>query len=62
MQEPARRPAEPETTVRPDEVLQFQLAVVANRVSQAIVRLIETGFSLHIPEWRVLANLVRRSP
>ena len=62
MQDPARRHAEEETTVRLDEFLPFQLAVVANRVSQAIARLIETEFNLHIPEWRILATLVYHSP
>lgn len=53
---------EAEAEFRLDNFLPFHLAVVANRVSQEIARLIETEFNLHIPEWRILATLVYQSP
>jgi DNA-binding MarR family transcriptional regulator len=53
---------EDDVTVRLDEFLPFQLAVVANKVSQTIARIIEEEFKLHIPEWRILATLLYHSP
>ncbi len=40
----------------------FQLAVVANRVSAAIARVIDRKFNLHIPEWRMLCALAKYQP
>jgi DNA-binding MarR family transcriptional regulator len=40
----------------------FQLGVVANRVSQAIAKIIDRKFDLHIPEWRMLVALVNHPP
>ena len=51
-----------EIQIRLDEFLPFQLAVVANRVSQTVAKLIEREFKLHIPEWRILATLLYHSP
>lgn len=48
--------------VRLDEFLPFQLAVVANKVSQTVAKIIEEEFKLHIPEWRILATLLYHSP
>lgn len=48
--------------IRLDEFLPFQLAVVANRVSQSIAKTIEREFNLHIPEWRILATLLYHAP
>lgn len=48
--------------VRLDQFLPFQLAVVANKVSQTIAKIIEQEFNLHIPEWRILATLLYHSP
>ncbi|MBO6554543.1 MAG: MarR family transcriptional regulator [Roseitalea sp.] len=65
MDAPNETLAEPEPDnedIRLDAFMPFQLAVVANRVSQAIARLIETGFNLHIPEWRILATLNYHAP
>jgi len=47
-----------EIQIRLDEFLPFQLAVVANRVSQTVAKIIELEFKLHIPEWRILATLL----
>ncbi|MEY1556698.1 MarR family winged helix-turn-helix transcriptional regulator [Yoonia sp. R2331] len=51
-----------DTQIRLDEFLPFQLAVVANQVSQKIAKIIEKDFSLHIPEWRILATLSYHAP
>jgi len=51
-----------EVQIRLDEFLPFQLAVVANRVSQKVAKIIEREFELHIPEWRILATLLYHSP
>ena len=40
----------------------FQLAVVANRVSQAIAKTIDRKFNLHIPEWRMVSALAKYQP
>lgn len=48
--------------IRLDEFLPFQLAVVANQVSQTIAKIIEKDFNLHIPEWRILATLSYHAP
>lgn len=48
--------------VRLNEFLPFQLAVVANKVSQKVAKIIEEEFKLHIPEWRILATLLYHSP
>ena len=48
--------------VRLDAFMPFHLAVVANRVSQAVAQLIDAQFNLHIPDWRILASLVYHSP
>jgi DNA-binding MarR family transcriptional regulator len=48
--------------VQLDNFLPFQLAVVANKVSQTIAKIFEEEFALHIPEWRILATLLYHSP
>lgn len=48
--------------IRLDAFMPFQLAVVANRVSQTVAKIIEQEFNLHIPEWRILATLLYHSP
>ncbi len=40
-----------------DEFIPYKLAVVGNRVGQAIGRLFEQKFNVQIPEWRVLMAL-----
>jgi len=40
----------------------FQLAVVANRVSAAIARIIEREHGLQIPEWRMMVTLANHAP
>lgn len=40
----------------------FQLGVVANRVSQAIAKIIDQKFNLHVPEWRMLVALANHAP
>lgn len=51
-----------DVAVKLDEFLPFQLAVVANKVSQTVAKIIEEEFKLHIPEWRILATLLYHSP
>ena len=55
---PEREIPDTEVQIRLDEFLPFQLAVVANRVSQTVAKIIEHEFKLHIPEWRILATLL----
>ncbi len=45
-----------------EEFAPFQLAVVANRVSQAVAKIIERKFNLHIPEWRMMTVLAKYQP
>lgn len=59
---PGSQNSDTEIQIRLDEFLPFQLAVVANRVSQTVAKLIEREFKLHIPEWRILATLLYHSP
>ncbi|MGH7075748.1 MAG: MarR family winged helix-turn-helix transcriptional regulator, partial [Stellaceae bacterium] len=40
----------------------FQLGVVANRVSQAIAKIIDQKFDLHVPEWRMRVALANPAP
>lgn len=40
-----------------DDFIPYKLAVVANRVSQAVGHLFETQYNLQIPEWRILMVL-----
>lgn len=42
---------------RLEDFIPFKLAVVANRVSQSIGHLFESGFGLQVPEWRILMAL-----
>ena len=42
-----------------DTFLPFELAVVANRVSQMIGNLISVKFDLQVPDWRILVTLDR---
>lgn len=55
---PERVEPDSDIQIRLDEFLPFQLAVVANRVSQTVAKIIEREFNLHIPEWRILATLL----
>lgn len=59
---PQRSDPDADIQIRLDEFLPFQLAVVANRVSQTVAKIIEREFNLHIPEWRILATLLYHSP
>ena len=45
-----------------EDFMPFQLAVVANRVSAAIARIIEHEFGLQIPEWRMMVTLANHAP
>ena len=45
-----------------DTFLPFELAVVANRVSQMIGNLISSKFDLQVPDWRILVTLNRYGP
>lgn len=45
-----------------DTFLPFELAVVANRVSQMIGNLISSKFDLQVPDWRILVTLDRYGP
>lgn len=45
-----------------DAFLPFELAVIANRVSQMIGNLIYTKFDLQVPDWRILVTLDRYGP
>jgi DNA-binding MarR family transcriptional regulator len=45
-----------------DSFLPFELAVVANRVSQMIGNLIQAKFDLQVPDWRILVTLDRFGP
>lgn len=40
-----------------EDFIPYQLAVIANRISQAVGRLFEDRFNLQIPEWRILMVL-----
>jgi DNA-binding MarR family transcriptional regulator len=51
-----------ETTLQLDTFLPFELAVVANRVSQMIGNLINAQFDLQVPDWRILVTLDRYGP
>lgn len=45
-----------------NEFLPFELAVIANRVSQMIGNLISSQFDLQVPDWRILVTLDRYGP
>lgn len=45
-----------------DAFLPFELAVIANRVSQMIGNLINMKFDLQVPDWRILVTLDRYGP
>ncbi len=45
-----------------DTFLPFELAVVANRVSQMIGNVISGRFDLQVPDWRILVTLDRHGP
>lgn len=62
MQKRVEDEMDPEIQIRLDEFLPFQLAVVANRVSQTVAKIIEQEFDLHVPEWRILATLLYHAP
>ncbi len=48
--------------LRLEDFLPFQLAVVANRASQMIARVIEDQYDLQVPDWRILVTLDEYSP
>lgn len=50
---------EPELRLQLDTFLPFELAVIANRVSQMIGNLISSKFDLQVPDWRILVTLDR---
>ncbi len=58
----ARRKATLDQQLQLDTFLPFEIAVVANRVSQMIGNLIDTKFDLQIPDWRILVTLDRYGP
>ncbi len=45
-----------------DSFLPFELAVIANRISQMIGNLISASFDLQVPDWRILVTLNRFGP
>lgn len=45
-----------------EDFMPFQLAVVANRVSAAVARIIEKEHGLQIPEWRMMVTLANHAP
>lgn len=49
-------------TLQLDAFLPFELAVIANRVSQMIGNLINAKFDLQVPDWRILVTLDRYGP
>jgi len=59
---PKKTSAEADNAFLLEEFAPFQLAVVANRVSAAIARVIDRKFNLHIPEWRMLTALAKYQP
>ncbi len=52
----------PEQKLQLDTFVPFELAVVANRVSQMIGNLIDQKFNLLVPDWRILVTLHRCGP
>ena len=40
----------------------FELAVLANRISQMISQIFEERFDLQVPDWRILVTLHRHGP
>ena len=59
---PAKKKPAEKTNLRLEEFLPFQLAVVANRASQMIARVIEDQYDLQVPDWRILVTLDEYSP
>jgi DNA-binding MarR family transcriptional regulator len=57
-----RNPSASKETLRLEEFLPFQLAVVANRASQMIARVIEDQYDLQVPDWRILVTLDEYAP
>lgn len=45
-----------------DTFIPFELAVIANRISQMIGNLISSSFDLQVPDWRILVTLDRYGP
>ena len=45
-----------------EDFMPFHLAVVANKVSQSIAKIIDREFNLQIPEWRILTALMVSAP
>lgn len=56
-----KQPASKEN-LRLEEFIPFQLAVVANRASQMIARVIEDQYDLQVPDWRILVTLDEYAP
>lgn len=59
---PTRRARDEGTLFVLEDFMPFQLAVVANRVSAAIARIIERETGLQIPEWRMMVTLANHAP
>lgn len=53
---------ETELQLQLDTFLPFELAVIANRISQMIGNLISSSFDLQVPDWRILVTLDRFGP
>ena len=51
--------AELQPQLQLDTFLPFELAVIANRISQMIGNLISSSFELQVPDWRILVTLDR---
>ncbi len=57
-----KKPSASKENLRLEEFLPFQLAVVANRASQMIARVIEDEYDLQVPDWRILVTLDEYAP
>jgi len=53
---------DPVAKLQLDTFLPFELAVIANRISQMIGNLITLSFQLQVPDWRILVTLDRYGP